>query len=246
MRRAADGASFAITFLTVVPLGTRDGRGAAAAPAWFGLVGLLIGALAATLYSLAEPRAGTTVAAVLGVAALVGLTGALHHDGLADCADGIGVRGNRARRLEVMREPTIGTYGALALILWALLLVASLASLAPREAAWTLVCAAGAGRVAALLHGRWAPPARPDGLGASFAPSWPAVLIAGATAVAPAVLAFEALSAGMVLAAALAAAGVSVWARRTLGGRTGDTLGATVVLAELAAVLVVAGSTQPA
>lgn len=187
---------------------------------------------------------GTTVAATLGVAAMVAMTGGLHHDGLADCADGIGVRGDRERRLAVMREPAIGTYGALALILSLLLLIASLATMAPREAAWAMVCAASAGRLAALLHARWAPPARREGLGASFAPSWPAVLISGATATALAVLAFEARAVLAVLGAGLAAAVLSGWARRRLGGRTGDTLGASVVLAEVVVVLGLLGSAQ--
>ena len=245
-RRAIDGAVFAITFLTIVPLRTREGRGAATAPAWFGAVGALIGAVAAAVYAAAEPLLGNTVAAALGVATTVVVTGGLHHDGLADCADGIGVRGGRERRLAVMREPAIGTYGALALILWALLLTASLAALAPREAAWALVCSAGAGRFAALLHARWTPPARRDGLGAAFAPSWPAVSISAATAIAVTVAAFEARAVAAMLAAVLTAALVSAWALRVLGGRTGDTLGASVVLAEVVVVLVLLGSAQSA
>jgi adenosylcobinamide-GDP ribazoletransferase len=244
LRRAVDGAVFALTFLTVVPLKMRDGRGATAAPAWFGLVGLLIGALAAGIHAAAEPRLGNGVAAVLAAAAMVAVTGGLHHDGLADCADAIGVRGGRERRLQVMREPAIGTYGALALLLWGLLLTTSLAALTPSEAAWALMAAASAGRFAALLHARAAPPARADGLGAAFLPSWPALAVTGATATLVAVLAGGQRAGAVILAAALAAAVVSLWARRRLGGRTGDTLGAAVVLAEVAVVLVLLGSSQ--
>ena len=242
LRRAIDGAVFAVTFLTIVPLRTREGRGAAAAPAWFGLVGLLIGAIAAATYAAADPWLGSGVAAALAAAALVVVTGGLHHDGLADCADAIGVRGGRERRLEVMRQPAIGTYGALALLLWGLLITAALAALTPGEAAWALMAAASAGRFAALLHALSAPPARADGLGAAFAPSGPAVLITGATAAVVAVLAGGQRAVAVILVAGLTATLVSVWARRGLGGRTGDTLGATVVLTEVAVVLVLLGS----
>lgn len=228
----------------MVPLPTRAGSGGTSAPAWFGLVGALVGGAGAVAYLAAAPLMGATVAAALGVVAMIALTGALHHDGLADCADGIGVRGDRDRRLAVMREPTIGTYGALALISWALLLTTSLAALPGPEAAWALVCAASAGRLAALLHARWTAPARSDGLGAAFAPSWPAVVATGATACAVAGAAFQARAAAGILAAVLAAALVSAWSRRMLGGRTGDTLGAAVVLAELGVVLALLATTQ--
>jgi adenosylcobinamide-GDP ribazoletransferase len=244
LRRAIDGAVFAVTFLTIVPLETREGRGAAAAPAWFGLVGLLIGAIAAGTYAAADPWLGSGVAAALAATALVVVTGGLHHDGLADCADAIGVRGGRGRRLEVMREPAIGTYGALALVLWGLTLTASLAALTPAEAAWALMAAASAGRFAALLHAIAAPPARADGLGAAFVPSGPAVLVTGATAAVVAVLAGGQRAVAVILVAALAATLVSAWARRSLGGRTGDTLGAAVVLTEVAVVLALLGSGQ--
>ena len=229
-----------------MPVRTRDGSGAAAAPAWFGVVGVLIGAVAAAVHTATQPVFGAAVAGALAVTTMVALTGGLHQDGLADCADALGVRGSRERRLDVMREPTIGTYGALALILWGALLIASLVELAPRQAAWALVTAASAGRLAALLHARWTAPARRDGLGAAFTPSWPAVLITGATATAVAALAVEERAAAAILAAVLASAVVSLWARRTLGGRTGDTLGAAVVLAEVAVVLVLVATAQSA
>ena len=225
-------------------MGTRGGRGASAAPAWFGAVGALVGAFGAGVHLAAEPVLGRGLAAALAVAAIGGLTGGLHHDGLADCADAIGVRGGRDRRLAVMREPTIGTYGALALILSILLPAASLAALSPRDAAWALVCAASAVRFAALLHARSTTPARRDGLGAAFAPSWPAVLISGATATAIAVAAFGVRAAAVVIPAVLTAALVSAWARRLLGGRSGDTLGAAVVLTDLAVLVVLVGTAQ--
>ena len=91
-------------------------------------------------------------------------------------------------------------------------------------------------RWAALLHAAATPPARRDGLGAGFEPTTAALLVASATALAAAELAGGALPGLAAIAATLVVSALtSAWARRALGGRTGDTLGATVALAELAA-----------
>jgi len=239
LRRGRDDAVFAVTFLTILPLPVRGGYDAATAPAWFALVGALIGGTAACVYAAAESVLGASVAAILAVAALVVLTGGLHQDGLADCADGMGVRGDVERRLQVMRDPRIGSFGALALLLWGLLLTTSLAQLSTDDAVRALVCAAAIGRWSALLHARWAPAARQDGLGLALAPSTASVVVAGLTAVTLAAAANLQSAAIVVAAGLLVAAVVSAWSRRALKGRTGDTLGATVVLAELVVILVV-------
>ncbi|MCW3016193.1 MAG: cobS [Solirubrobacterales bacterium] len=239
LRRTVDGAVYAITFLTVVPLRVRDGHdGAGTAPAWYALVGAAIGAAAGGVFAAAKPGLGSSVAAILAVAALVVVTGGLHQDGLADCADGLGVRGDRDRRLAVMRDPATGSFGALALVLWALLLTMSLAQLETGEAIAALITAAAVGRWSALLHAQWAPPARTDGLGSAFSPSTVAVIVAGLTAVGVAAIADIASAGAVVFAGLLVAAAASWWSRRAVGGRTGDTLGATAVLTELVVVLV--------
>jgi adenosylcobinamide-GDP ribazoletransferase len=168
------------------------------------------------------------------------LTGALHQDGLADCADALGVRGGRDRRLEVMRDSTVGAFGALALVLWALLLAAVLAALPRHDVVRTLVIAGALGRWAAVLHATALAPARRDGLGAAFSPGLTALVVATGAAVAT--VALEPLPALAALAAAVVVmAAVSVIARWGLGGRTGDTLGATVALTEVAVCLVLLG-----
>jgi adenosylcobinamide-GDP ribazoletransferase len=239
LRRTLDGAVFAITFLTILPLRPRDGHdGAVAAPAWYALVGAAIGAAAGGVFAAADPGLGPSVAAILAIGVLVVLTGGLHQDGLADCVDGMGVRGDRERRLSVMRDPAIGSFGALALLLWGLLLTMSLAQLSTSEALAALITAAAIGRWSALLHAQWSPPARRDGLGSAFTPSTLAVVVAGLTAVGVAAIADLASAGAVVFAGLLVAAAVSWWSRRSLGGRTGDTLGATVVLTEVVVVLV--------
>lgn len=226
-----------------MPLPTREGRGGSSdAAAWFGVVGALIGGFGAGVYSAAQPVFGAPVAATLAVVGMAIVTGGLHHDGLADCADGMGVRGDAERRLTVMREPSVGAYGVLALLLWGLLLTASVASFSPQDAVWALVCSASVGRFSALLHARWTRPARRDGLGAAFSPSLFALLAAGMTATAVAAVANLERAPAVIVAAGLSAAMVSTGARRFLGGRTGDTLGATVVVTELLVVLVLLAS----
>jgi adenosylcobinamide-GDP ribazoletransferase len=245
VRRAPAGALLAIAFLTIVPVRLREVTPLGAAAPWFPAVGAVLGAGAGAIAYVAAPSLGPTVAAVLAVLVLVLLTGALHLDGLADCADGIGARGGGAeRRLAVMRDSSIGTFGTLALALWLTLVVAALAGLDRGDAFDALLIAAAVGRWAALLHAVIAPPARRDGLGAGFEVSAAGLAIATALAAAAALVAggvgpgLATLGAGVAVAAVVTTA-----ARRGLGGRTGDTLGATVVLTEAAVVVVLVGMT---
>lgn len=243
MRRAANSLRLAVAFLTIVPVRLRgEAPPLSTAAAWFPAVGAMIGGLAGAVGYLAHPILGAGVAWTLAVAVLVALTGGLHQDGLADCADGLGGRGNRERRLAIMRDSSIGTFGALALFFWLLVLITALAGL-EREAAFrALVTAAVTGRWAALAHAKLAPPARHEGLGAGFGVGVPALALGtiAATAIALAVVGIvdgiAALGAG-----AAAALLVTAWSRTALGGRTGDTLGATVALAEVAVAVTLLG-----
>lgn len=236
-RGLLSGCALAVSFLTIVPLRPaapgRDGLNGAVV--WFPLVGALIGAVAGAVRLLAQPLLGPSVASALALAALVGSTGALHQDGLADTADGLGARGDRERRLAVMRDAAVGAFGVLALVGWALLFFAALDSLSDVRALLALIAAAALARWAALLHSAAAPPARPDGLGAGFHPSPVQLAVASGLALAVAALACGPLAGMAAIGAALLAAALSTaWARQALGGRTGDTLGATVALAEVA------------
>ena len=247
-RRLWAGLARAIAFLTIVPVPTFEGDGLSGAVAWFPVVGAGVGALAGGVRVLLGSLVGATVATVLAMIALVIVTGALHQDGLADTADGLGARGAageagvagvRARRLEVMRDSTTGVFGALALIAWALLLLTTLASLDGDRALRALVVACALGRWAALVHAAATPAARADGLGAALYVG--RLALGAATAVsAIAALAIAGLAPGVAAigtGAAVAALSVA-FARRTLGGRTGDTLGATVAVAEVAVCIV--------
>jgi adenosylcobinamide-GDP ribazoletransferase len=241
-RRAAADAALALSFLTVIPVRARpEPGGLGSAAAWFPAVGALVGLAAGAVRLAADRSLGAGVAAVLAVLALVALTGAIHEDGLADCADALGVRGGRERRLAVMRDSTIGVFGMLAIVLWALLLVSALAALPRAEAVPTLVLAGALGRWAAVLHAAAVPPARRDGLGAAFVPGRASVLAATAMSVIVILLLEPLRGLAAAAGAAVVVAALSASARRALGGRTGDTLGATVALTEALVCVVLLG-----
>src|SRR5512141_1600694 len=163
-----NGLLFALGFLTSIPVRTPApqpgdlGR----AGVWFPIVGLLLGAiLAGAQYALNQVFSPLLSAALL-VALWALLTGGLHLDGLADCGDGLLAAVSPERRLEIMRDPRLGTFGGAALILHLLLKTLAVAALsgpalialglAPALARWLILIVAAQ------------PSARPGGLGADF------------------------------------------------------------------------------
>ncbi|HEX4106946.1 MAG TPA: adenosylcobinamide-GDP ribazoletransferase [Solirubrobacteraceae bacterium] len=246
-RRAArahplSGLAGAITFLTVAPLPAVGAELTAAAP-WFPLVGAMIGLVAGGVRAAGQRLLhGHAPGSALAVGALVLLTGALHQDGLADTADALGARGGREKRLEIMRDSSIGVFGALALILWAMLLFSVVDVLSLSDALRALVVAGALSRWAALLHAARTSPARSDGLGAALQVGPGALGVASVTALVIALAVGDPGAGAAALAATLlVAGGMSLYARRSLGGRTGDTLGATVAIAEVAVCAVLCG-----
>ena len=172
----------------------------------------------------------------LAVAVGILVTGGLHEDGLADLADGFGGGRDRARKLEIMRDSRIGSYGTLALILTVGLRWQAIASLPGQTACWAIIAVAIASRSGLPTVMLLLPPARDDGLGRSAAGG-------NATGAAFAVLcgAFGlflclGLAPAIVVAITMAAAFlvIGLLARQQIGGQTGDVLGAMQQLAELA------------
>lgn len=232
----------ATAFLTRVPVPERRtfdlARAAWSFPVVGGAVGAVVGAVAVASH-LVLPA---LVAAILAVTAEVVLTGALHLDGLADCADGCGGR-DRAARLRIMKDHAVGVYGALAVALALLLQVALVQGLLEELDGWQLVAVTGAAgalaRAAMLIPALRLPYAREDGTGRQLVAGLRTgqVLVALALAVAGAAGVWVAV--GLAPALALLVAGAVVpwlsgaWADRALGGVTGDVLGAVVVLTQL-------------
>jgi adenosylcobinamide-GDP ribazoletransferase len=182
-------------------------------------------------------------AAALALAATVLVSGALHEDGLADTADGLGGGESREQKLEIMRDSRIGTYGACALILSMIARWSALATIAePAEVAMALLVTHAAAR-AALPAFMWLiPPARPDGLsaGAGQPPSQSAIIAVG-LGILCLVIGFGPGKAIMGLI--LLSIGALIWgfiATRQIGGQTGDILGALEQAGEIVVLLMAA------
>jgi adenosylcobinamide-GDP ribazoletransferase len=203
------------------------------------LVGAAIGGLVGLVAHGLEGILSAFLAAVLAVAFEALLTGAIHFDALADAADGLGAP-SHDRALEVMRDPSLGAFGVLALVVDVLLKVGAIASLAAAGSPVVPVLAAYAlGRGAPLALGLLLPYARTgvgSGRALSDGPAWPklgGLLLAGLTA--GVAVGWSAVILGAAAAAVLALVGGV--ARMRLGGVTGDVLGAGAELATTAALL---------
>lgn len=234
----------AAQFLTRLP----TPRLAAIEPDWiacsaryFPLVGQLVGLLSAAVWLLVGRFWPGLPAAVLAVAAGVLATGGFHEDGLADTADGLGGGQDRERRLAIMKDSRIGSYGALALGLVLMLRIGLLASLSPWSGVVALVVAHGGARAAAVVVMAALPyagdvdvakvkpaarGARPRDAAIALAlGAWPLFLLGLPRAV---------LAVGLTGAVSLS---MALAARRLIGGVTGDVLGAVEQLAEAALLM---------
>jgi adenosylcobinamide-GDP ribazoletransferase len=230
-----------LAFCTRLPLSAPPDADLAQASWTFPLIGALIGALGALAYWLAAGFGmNAFVASVLALAATALITGALHEDGLADTADGLGGGATKELKLEIMRDSRAGTYGVIALIVTFLLKAGVLTNLTETPlVAFALIAAHSGARAILPAFMRAVPRAREDGLAATAGepPS-------GSAAIA-AVLGFVALlfclGLGAALVAALAVAAASFLlarlAMQQIGGQTGDVLGAVEQVGEIAILL---------
>lgn len=233
----------ALRFLTRLPLPAAEaGHFDLAGAVWaFPLVGAGIGAVSGLGFTLAwflglPPAACALLAMMAGIL----LTGALHEDGLADMADGFGGGGDLARKLAIMRDSRIGTYGVLALLLATGFKAAALAGAGgPGAALAALVAAEGASRAFPPLAMRLLAPARMDGLGAGAGiPGERAVAVAAGLGAGLGFLMLGPARGTLALLAACASVGgVVLIARRQIGGYTGDVLGAIQQVGEIAMLL---------
>ncbi len=207
---------------------------------YYSLVGILVGVACAGVLLAAGQVWSGALPALLAVAAGGLITGGFHEDGLADTADGLGGGQTPARRLEIMKDSRVGTYGVLALGLVLAIKVAALAALPLTTAALALVAAHGAGRVVAVVvmvlerhvsdraDAKYKP--APEGvkpvelLVSALLGLWPLAFLGPSGLVG--------LAVGGILAALLA-----LTARRLIGGYTGDVLGGVEQVCELGVLL---------
>ncbi len=190
------------------------------ASVWYPFVGLVIGAL-------------TFITLVIWVA----LTGGLHLDGLADCCDGLFASASAERRLEIMKDPRVGAFGVIGLILVLFLKAAALASLTSASS-FAILLAASLARWCILPAGLL-PLARPSGMGADFASGFQRSFIVWG-AIIPLVIAILFGIRGVLsVLVGVGSAALVLWlAKSRIGGVTGDVFGMVVEIVEVAVLLV--------
>lgn len=238
----------ALAFLTRLPGGAHpEGQaGITASVPWFGVIGLLVGAIGSGVYVGASELVAPLSAATLAFIVTGLITGGFHEDGLADSFDALAGGWTPQRRLEILKDSRHGTFGVMSLVLITILKISALAPLAGWDAVLGLTAAHCIGRSAAVAVMGVAPTASVDGLGADYTRtlSKPSAIAGALVGVAAAVVAFGLWAPAVLGAVAVGALVVVVWAKKKIGGITGDLLGAveqvgeaTVLLAASALVL---------
>ncbi|OGH60296.1 MAG: cobalamin 5'-phosphate synthase [Candidatus Lindowbacteria bacterium RIFCSPLOWO2_12_FULL_62_27] len=233
----------AIRLLTILPLPAGRDPARPALLYWFPAAGLVVGLILAgmeTGLTMAVESVNIGILTPLIVVALwLVLTRGLHIDGVADTFDALGAVADRARRLEILRDPRVGPIGVAAVALILIAKVWSLAAIAQAARGLAVVCAAVTARWVVVIGCAMFPYARPEGLGTAFIGKagwrhilWTTVFTAGVLFLSKSAIAIP------MLVAALVGIGIGGVAHRSFGGITGDVLGAIVEFAETAVLFV--------
>ncbi len=240
------GLLHALIFLTRVPLAGAHAVGSLANAMWaFPIVGVLVGVVGGVVFWFGEILGlGPWLAAIAAVVAQLLITGALHEDGLADLADGFGGGASATRKLEIMRDSQIGTFGTIAIVVALMARVGALGTIGAAIPVVVALVAAGAlSRSVMVAIMRFSSPARVDGLAVTAgrpAADTTAVAVALSIVAACGLLAFSfAAMVAALIAAALVAVGVGALARRQIGGYTGDVLGTAQQVTEIIVLMIV-------
>ncbi len=207
------------------------------ASVWYPFVGLVIGALTWLVWKGAMFAFPPLLAGILALIIWVVLTGGLHLDGLADCCDGLLASTSIERRLEIMKDPRVGTFAVVGLILVLFLKAAALASLT-FETSFGILLAATLARWCILPAGmmRFA---RPSGLGADFASGFQRSFIFWG-AILPLAITILLGVRGLVslIVGSGAAALILRLAKSRIDGITGDVFGMIVEIVEVVVLMV--------
>ncbi|MCK5735470.1 MAG: adenosylcobinamide-GDP ribazoletransferase, partial [Spirochaetaceae bacterium] len=131
----------ALRFLSIIPIPGRPPKNSSRVTALYPWAGLILGIITAAGAWAAGWIFSAAGAAVLTVAVRITVTGGLHMDGLADLADGIGGGRNREKRLEIMSDSRLGSFGALALLVMTALQITVIAELLLYSDYWALIFA---------------------------------------------------------------------------------------------------------
>ena len=207
------------------------------ASVWYPLVGLVIGALTWLAWKGAMMLFPSLVAGMITLVVWVALTGGLHLDGLADCCDGLLASTSVERRLEIMKDPRLGTFGGIGLILVLFLKAAALASLTS-TASFGILLAAGLARWC-ILPAALLPLARPSGMAADFVSGFRRSFILWGGFIPLAIALFPGTRGILSTLMGLGAASLVLWlAKSRIGGVTGDVFGMVVEVVEVIVLLV--------
>jgi adenosylcobinamide-GDP ribazoletransferase len=216
----------------------------AASTVYFPVVGIVVGAIAAMAWYAGMMLWSENIAALLAVGISILTTGAFHEDGLADSADGLGGAFEVNRKLQIMRDSRIGTYGSVLLIIVIMAKVFAISAIAPTNVAGALI--------AAHVIARWTSLpliynnvyVREEGTGKPFAATVTNKQLYTATAV-TALITIAATGMHALIIIPLVPAFVWLaqrYLRNKLGGVTGDVLGAVNSLSELLVYLILSAS----
>jgi adenosylcobinamide-GDP ribazoletransferase len=220
----------AVGLLSVVPVGRlapSDPRTLSGSVKWFPVVGAAMGLALAACDVVLRAVFSVSTATALELVGLVLLSGGLHLDGLADTADGLLPVLPRERRLEVMRAPTIGAFGAIAVALTLLVEFAALAEISVGRAQALIVVATVSRWCMSLMLFTF-PSATPGGLGSAFRKHVTSRDLVVATALALLISWLVSGPLSLVFLTITAAVGMLVgwWAVRQIDGCSGDVYGA--------------------
>jgi adenosylcobinamide-GDP ribazoletransferase len=241
----------AVAFLTVIPIRFRSmptTADVARSRFWYPVAGLLLGAILGGWTFLVSHFASPLIGGFLVLIAWVGLTGALHLDGFADLCDGLFGGKTPEERLKIMKDPHVGTFGVIGVVLLLLGKFTMVSDLMARQvdaAPWLVAGAVLAGRCVIWIMSYRARYPRPDGTGKVLVEATDLMSLEVNLGFAGAALAFICLNSSFGLAVASGATVIAIQllgmtCERRLGGVTGDCLGAGIELAELCMLTVAA------
>jgi adenosylcobinamide-GDP ribazoletransferase len=244
MNLTARGLVTALRTLTLLPVPGREAATLAESLPFFPWVGALVGGIVVVgLWACCDLLGWPLGGGVLGAFLAATVTRGLHADGLADSADGLMGGSTPERRLAIMKDPNVGAFGVLALVLSLMMKAAALTRLANLSLWWWVLPPFVASRTMQVIMASTLPYARAEGgtAAAFVAGASRGHLLAATVAGAALCVGCAGAGGGVLLGlSALASLGVGRSLRRRIGGVTGDTLGLTSELCETGGLFLVA------
>lgn len=247
MNKLIDHLALTLAFFSRIPLPSKLGNRIShdaklgEAAALFPITGLIIAILPALIWYCANLAFSPSLSAGLAILAGLIITGCLHEDGLADCADGLGATPKRERALEIMHDSRIGTYGACALAITIGLRWAALSSLDIISGTLAIFIAYCGSRAAMTIAMQYSSYARQDGLGAQAQ-----VISQNGFIISIIIASITAVSFGLIAGIISLLMGLALswcflkYLEMRIGGYTGDGLGAMQQICEITIFIMLA------